>query len=44
VDVRALTSLYTAWERYVEAERLERESIAATVRTWASILEPDQKY
>ena len=35
---------HAAWDRYVEAERLERESIAETVRTWTSILEPDQKY
>lgn len=32
-----------AWGRYVEAERLERESIAATVQTWTSILQPDRK-
>jgi len=29
--------------RYADAERLERESIAATVRTWTSILQPDEK-
>jgi hypothetical protein len=26
-----------AWERYVEAERVERESIEATVRTWRGL-------
>jgi hypothetical protein len=29
-----------AWNRYVMAERLERESIESTVRTWKAISLP----
>ncbi len=32
-----------AWARYVEAERVERESIIATTQAWTSILKPDSK-
>jgi hypothetical protein len=32
-----------AWERYVRAEEAEKESIAATCRSWTSILEPVAK-
>jgi hypothetical protein len=42
-EIRALIEP-TAWGRYVEAERLERDSIAATCRTWTSILSPDREY
>ena len=31
------------WARYVEAERVERESIIATTQAWQSTLEPDLK-
>ena len=31
------------WARYVEAERVERESIIATTQAWQSTLEPDFK-
>jgi hypothetical protein len=27
----------TAWSRYVEAERIERESITTAVRTWREL-------
>jgi hypothetical protein len=27
-----------AWDRYVQAERVEQEAIAATCRSWTSIL------
>lgn len=32
-----------AWARYVETERVERESIIAATRAWKSILQPDSK-
>lgn len=33
-----------AWDRYVEAERVERESIESTVRTWKAIPVPASEY
>jgi hypothetical protein len=31
------------WERYVRAEKVERDAIADTCRSWTSILRPVSK-